>query len=98
MIFIHCTKSTHAIGQNQSLVFLSPGNEFFECSIDNNARNVHYLFKMAINFAKIDEMKKNLTRLNTKQFLKVRKVKQSGALQFFDVNKQSKDVGVRYLN
>ena len=43
-------------------------------------------------------MKTNLTRFNTKQFLKVRKEKQSGALQFFKVNKLSKDVDVRYLN
>ena len=66
MIFVHCTKSTQAIG-----------NESFECSIDNN---VHYSFKIALNFVKSDEMKKNLTRLNTRQFLKVRKEKQSGAI------------------
>ena len=40
----------------------------------------------------------NLTRLNTKLFLKVRKEKQSGALQPFEVNKESKDVSARYLN
>ena len=57
---------------------------------------MHYSFKMAINFAKIDEIETNLTRLNTKQFLKVRKEKQGGA--FFKVNKLSKDVGVQYLN
>ena len=57
-----------------------------------------FSFKRAINFVKIDEIKTNLTRLNTKQFLKVRERKQSGALQFFEVNKLSKDVGVRYLN
>ena len=39
MIFVRCSKSTHAIGQNQSLVFwLSGNNESFECSIDKNAR------------------------------------------------------------
>ena len=43
-------------------------------------------------------MKTNLIRLNTKQFLKERKDKQSGASQFFEVNKLSKNVGVRYLN
>ena len=56
---------------------------------------MHYSFKMAINFVKIDEMKTNLTTLNTKQFLNVRKGKQSEALQFFEVNKLSKDGGVR---
>ena len=39
-------------------------------------------------------MKPNLTRLNTKQFLKAQKEKQSGALQFFR-RKSSKDAGVR---
>ena len=39
---------------------------------------------MAVKFVKIDEMKKNLTRLNTKQFLKLRKEEQSGALQFLE--------------
>ena len=43
-------------------------------------------------------MKTNLAGLNTKQFLKVRKEKQSRALKFFEVNKLSKDVGVSYLN
>ena len=53
---------------------------------------------MAINFVKTNEMKPNLTRLNTKQLLKVGKQEQSGALQFLEVNKVNKDVGVRYLN
>ena len=57
---------------------------------------MHYSFKMAKNFVTVDEMKTNLTRLNMKQFLKVRKEKQSGALQFVEVlYKLSKDVGVR---
>ena len=59
---------------------------------------MHYSFKMAINFVKIDEMKTSLTRMNTKQFVKLRKEKQSQALQFFEVNKLSKDKGVRYSN
>ena len=73
MIFVHCTKSTHAIGQNQSRAFLLSGNnESFECSIDNNARKTCIIHqKMAANFAKTNEMKPNLTRLNTKQFLNV---------------------------
>ena len=34
MIFVHCSKSAHAIGQNQSRVFWLPGhNESFECVI-----------------------------------------------------------------
>ena len=34
MIFVHCSKSAHAIGQNRSRVFLLPGNnESFECII-----------------------------------------------------------------
>ena len=34
MIFVHCSKSAHAIGQNQSRVFRLPGNnESFECVI-----------------------------------------------------------------
>ena len=39
MVFVHYTKFTRTIGQNQSHVFLLPGkNESFECGIDNNAR------------------------------------------------------------
>ena len=34
MIFVHCSKSAHAIGQNRSRVFWLPGNnESFECVI-----------------------------------------------------------------
>ena len=34
MIFVHCSKSTPAIGQNRSHVFWLPGNnESFECVI-----------------------------------------------------------------
>ena len=34
MIFVHCPKSAHAIGQNRSRVFWLPGNnEPFECVI-----------------------------------------------------------------
>ena len=34
MIFVHCSKSAHAIGQNRSRVFCLPGNdESFECVI-----------------------------------------------------------------
>ena len=34
MIFVHCLKSAHAIGQNRSRVFWFPGNnESFECVI-----------------------------------------------------------------
>ena len=34
MIFVHCSKSAHAIGQNRSRVFWLPGNnESFECII-----------------------------------------------------------------
>ena len=34
MIFVHCSKSAHAIGQNRSRVFWIPGNnEQFECVI-----------------------------------------------------------------
>ena len=58
---------------------------------------MHYKFKISINFVKIDEMKTKLSRLNTIQFLKVRKENQSGALQLFEVNNLSKDVGERYL-
>ena len=37
MIFVHCSKFAHAIGQNRSRVFLLPGNnESFEYVIDNN--------------------------------------------------------------
>ena len=32
MVFVHCSKSAHAIGHNRSLVFWLPGNnESFEC-------------------------------------------------------------------
>ena len=34
MIFVHCSKSAHAIGQSRSRVFWLPGNnESFECVI-----------------------------------------------------------------
>ena len=34
MIFVHCSKSAHAIGQNRSHVFWLPGNnESLECVI-----------------------------------------------------------------
>ena len=34
MIFVHCSKSAHAISQNRSRVFWLPGNnELFECVI-----------------------------------------------------------------
>ena len=34
MIFVHCSKSAHAIGQNRPRVFWLPGNnESFECAI-----------------------------------------------------------------
>ena len=34
MIFVHCSKSVHAIGQNRSCVFWLPGNnKSFECVI-----------------------------------------------------------------
>ena len=47
----YCTKSTHAIGQNQSRVFLLPGNnEPFECSIDNKAWKTIGGPKMTGNF------------------------------------------------
>ena len=36
--------------------------------------------------------------IKKKEFLKVRKEKQSGALQFFEVNKVSKDVRLWHLN
>ena len=58
---------------------------------------MHYSSKMAINFVKDNEMKTNLTRWNTKRFLKGRNEKQIGALQFFEVYKLSKDVGVREI-
>ena len=43
MIFVHCSKSAHVIGQNRSRVFWLPdNNESFECVIivDNNAWKV----------------------------------------------------------
>ena len=47
MIFVHCTKSTHATGQNQSRVFSLPGNnESFECSIDITHEQRALLLKM----------------------------------------------------
>ena len=33
MIFVHYSKSAHAIGQNRSRVFWLPGNKSFECVI-----------------------------------------------------------------
>ena len=47
MIFVHCSKSAHAIGQNQSRVFWLPGNnESFECVI-TIAHQKHAVLKMA---------------------------------------------------
>ena len=45
---------------------------------------------MATNFVNIDEIKTKLATLYAKKVVKVRK---DGALQFFEVNKLSKDVG-----
>ena len=47
IILAHCTKCTHAIGQNRSRVFLLPGNnEFCECVIVIMHKN-RALLKMA---------------------------------------------------
>ena len=44
MIFVHCSESADAIGQNQSRLLWLPGNnESFECSIDNNARKALFI-------------------------------------------------------
>ena len=43
-------------------------------------------------------MKKKLLKLMTKQVLKVQKDKQSVALQYLQVNKLSKDIGILYFN
>ena len=64
----------------------------------NDTENVHYSFKIAINFVKINEMKKKFNQIKHQALPKKRKEKQSGALQFFEVNKLSKDVGVWHLN
>ena len=45
-IFVRCSKSTQAIGQNQSRVFWLPvSNEPFECIIRNNARERAFFLK-----------------------------------------------------
>ena len=47
MIFVHCSKSAHAIGQNRSRVFWLPGNnESFECVI-TITHEKYALLKMA---------------------------------------------------
>ena len=47
MIFVHCSKSAHAIGQNRSRVFWLPGNnESFECIITITPEKCA-VFKMA---------------------------------------------------
>ena len=56
MIFLHYTKSTKAIGQNQPRVFLlHDNNESFECSFDNNAqktRIIHSKYLQILHKAK----------------------------------------------
>ena len=54
---------------------------------------MHYSFRMATNFVNIDEIRTKLATLHAKKVVKVRKDKQDAALQFFEVNKLSKDVG-----
>ena len=57
MIFDHCSKSTHAIGQNRSHVFWLPGNnESFECVITIMHEKCAVL-KMAAasRFAEVDQ-------------------------------------------
>ena len=57
MIFVHCSKSAHAIGQNRSRVFWLPGNnESFECVITMMHEKCA-LLKMAVGsrFAEIDQ-------------------------------------------
>ena len=64
MVIVHCTKSTHVIGQNQSYVVLLRGNnESFECSIDNITHRKRALFiqglqilNKAINEDKINQI------------------------------------------
>ena len=54
---------------------------------------MHYSFGMATNFVNINEIRTKLATLYAKKVVTVRKDKQDGALQFFEVNKLSKDVG-----
>ena len=56
--------------------------------------NGHCSFKMSSTFEQTNEMNTKLTKSSMEQVLKVRKDKQSGALQYLQLNKLSKGVGV----
>ena len=57
MIFVHCSKSAHAIGQNRSREFWLPGNnESFEC-VTVNSKTTGTITAM---FSSYDWMKPNL--------------------------------------
>ena len=56
------------------------------------------LFKLASNFVQGDKMKTKLIRWYMRQFLKVLKEKQNGALQSLKVGKVYKDEGVLCFN
>ena len=83
MIFTHCTKSTYAIDQNRSRGFdyLATTSLLRAVLKITHGKRALYLFKMSSNFAQSNKMKTNLAKLIMKQVIKVRKVKQSGALQ-----------------
>ena len=71
MIFVHCSKSAHTIGQNRSRVFWLPGNnESFECVITTK-REKCALFKMA------------RSKTSRKLYLRVDKVDEENIDEFY---------------
>ena len=61
MIFVHSSKSAHAIGQNRSRVFWLPGNnESFECVITITHEKCAVL-KMASKANKLKKISMNST-------------------------------------
>ena len=62
MIFVHCSKSGHAIGQNRSRMIWLPGNnELFECVI-------------TITHEKCALLKMARSKTSRKQYLQVEKL------------------------
>ena len=78
MIFVHCSKSAHAIGQNRSRVFWLPGNnESFVCVITITLENCAVL-KMARSktsrklYLQVDKANK-LKKISMNSTIKIKK-------------------------
>ena len=79
MIFVYCSKSAHAIGQNRSRVFWLPGNnESFECVITITHEKCA-LLKMARSktsrklYLQVDDKANKLKKMSMNSTIKTKK-------------------------